>query len=100
MASSPFFAEKLHNYDSNEVELNECPAGAVKELIDYLYTSRLNITQDGARDLLSVSCRLELASAKNAVELFLKMRMTTPLAIQTLKVSLEITKFLKTIIVF
>lgn len=85
MASSPFFAEKLHNYDSNEVELNECPAGAVKELIDYLYTSRLNITQDGARDLLSVSCRLELASAKNAVELFLKMRMTTPLAIQTLK---------------
>ena len=60
---------------------------AVKDLIDYLYTSRLNITQEGARDLLSVSCRLELASAQNAVEMFLKMRMTIPLAIQTLKVA-------------
>jgi len=69
------------------LELSDCPASAVRDLIDYLYTSRLNITQDGARDLLSVAVRLELASAQQAVEMFLRMRMTTPVAIQTLRVS-------------
>merc|ERR1719431_1365865 len=85
MASSKYFAEKL-SIDENvrEMELFDCPPSAVRDLISYLYTSRLNITQTGARDLLSVACRLELASAQNAVEVFLKMRMTTPLAIQTL----------------
>ena len=70
------------------IELSDCPASAVRDLIEYLYTSRLNITQEGARDLLSVAVRLELASAQHAVEMFLRMRMTTPVAIQTLRVSL------------
>lgn len=72
-----YFFSKVRN--STQIE-------AVSELVDYLYTSRLKITQNTARDLLSVACRLELASAQNALELYLKTRMTVPLAIQTLKV--------------
>ena len=88
MASSSYFTKKLkENPDITILELSDCPASAVRDLIDYLYTSRLNITQDGARDLLSVAVRLELASAQHAVEMFLRMRMTTPIAIQTLRVS-------------
>ena len=87
-ASSAYFAKKLKEKpDMKMVELSDCPASAVRDLIDYLYTSRLNITQEGARDLLSVAVRLELASAQHAVEMFLRMRMTSPVAIQTLKVT-------------
>ena len=88
-ASSEFFDKKLKdNPNMTVIELSDCPASAVRDLIEYLYTSRLNITQEGARDLLSVAVRLELASAQHAVEMFLRMRMTTPVAIQTLRVSL------------
>ena len=109
MASSNYFREVLAKDSTlEELEIVDCPSSgilgalftvtfcikhsvnpsnkAVRELIDYVYTSRLNITQTSARDLLSVACRLELASAQSALEMFLKMRMTTPLALQTMRV--------------
>ena len=88
-ASSDFFKRKIKaKPEMKSLDLTDCPGKAVRDLIGFLYTSRLSITAEGAKELLSTAVRLELASAQQAVENFLKLRLTVPIVLQTLKVSI------------
>jgi hypothetical protein len=86
-ASSDFLRRKINATPEMKcLDLSDCPGQAVRDLIGFLYTSRLSITAEGAKELLSTAVRLELASAQQAVENFLKLRLTVPLVLQTLNV--------------
>ena len=86
-ASSSFFRRRIEESpEIKSLDLTDCPGQAVRDLIGFLYTSRLSITAEGAKELLSTAVRLELASAQQAVENFLKLRLTVPIVLQTLKV--------------
>ncbi|CAG5105325.1 Oidioi.mRNA.OKI2018_I69.chr1.g2029.t1.cds [Oikopleura dioica] len=85
-ASSSFFRRRIEESpEIKSLDLTDCPGQAVRDLIGFLYTSRLSITAEGAKELLSTAVRLELASAQQAVENFLKLRLTVPIVLQTLK---------------
>ena len=86
-ASSDFLRRKIiATPEMKCLDLRDCPGQAVRDLIGFLYTSRLSITAEGAKELLSTAVRMELSSAQQAVENFLKLRLTVPLVLQTLNV--------------
>ena len=82
-ASSPFFLSLLESdmKESKEhlikIELEEASAAVIEEVIAYVYTGNVSLTEENSHDLIATADYLLLPGLKTMATEFLKMNLTT-----------------------
>ncbi|KAK3923947.1 Kelch-like protein diablo [Frankliniella fusca] len=79
-AASPYFRAmftcKLREASENEVEMHEISFHLLQEVINFIYTTELKVTDDNVYDLMSIADILQLSSIRTACTSFLMSSLT------------------------
>ena len=79
------YCKQALNDKSNRFRFDDIKQESLKEIIRYIYTGKINITQSNAVEMYVISERFNLKTLKNTVENFLIEILNKPTAVEILK---------------
>ena len=75
-ACSPYFntmfTSTLGEPNSQCIDLQRTSPNAFKELLEFMYTGRIDVNENNIEDILEASCLFQIVSVQNACEIYLK----------------------------